>query len=131
MDAPENPRPRPARVTGVAHLFAATRYSLAGLARLWHEAAFRHEMLAGCVIFVLFFLTGAALQQFVILAILVLATIVVEALNTAIECIVDYVSPDWSQAAKDAKDLGSLAVMCMLIATGLFASVTVYSNLFQ
>ncbi len=131
MTNPETPRPRPERVNGVAHFFAAAGYSLAGLKRLWREAAFRHEVLAACLLFILLYFVGASLQEFVVMAVLVLMTIVVEALNTAIECIVDYISPDWSEPAKHAKDLGSLAVMCMLIATGLYAGITVCSIIFQ
>jgi diacylglycerol kinase (ATP) len=41
--------------------------------------------------------------------------IAAEALNTAIERIVDHLTQDWAQFAKEAKDLGSLAVMCVLI----------------
>ena len=40
--------------------------------------------------------------------------IAVEALNTAIEVLVDQLSPGWSAWAKEAKDLGSLAVACVI-----------------
>ena len=46
--------------------------------------------------------------------------IAVEALNTALEVLVDHLSPGWSQFAKDAKDLGSLAVVCVLGLIGLY-----------
>jgi diacylglycerol kinase (ATP) len=49
-----------------------------------------------------------------------LLLIATEALNTAIEVLVDHVSPNWSEAARDAKDLGSLAVMALLWANGVF-----------
>jgi diacylglycerol kinase (ATP) len=55
----------------------------------------------------------------VILGLIVLA---VEALNTAIEEVVDHISPGWSEVAKHAKDMGSFAVMCALLATGLYAA---------
>jgi diacylglycerol kinase (ATP) len=45
----------------------------------------------------------------------------VEALNTALEEVVDHLSPGWSEFAKNAKDMGSFAVMCTLLATGLYA----------
>jgi diacylglycerol kinase (ATP) len=48
----------------------------------------------------------------------------VEALNTAIEVLTDHISPEWSQMAKDAKDLGSLAVgLLLLIATSFVLTV--------
>ncbi|NCU20091.1 diacylglycerol kinase, partial [Candidatus Falkowbacteria bacterium] len=44
----------------------------------------------------------------------------VEALNTAIECLVDQLSPDWAEFARDAKDLGSVAVACVIAAAALW-----------
>jgi diacylglycerol kinase (ATP) len=123
------PRPRPDRVTGIAHFFAAARYSLAGVIRLWQETAFRHEALAGVAILLVLWLTGATALQLTIAFVLILVTIAVEALNTAIEVVVDHISPNWSEAARDAKDLGSLAVLCLLIANGVFATVAIYTNL--
>ena len=70
--------------------------------------------------FVLFFLAGATFVQFVTLAILSLLVFGVEALNTAIENIVDEVSPHRSDFARRTKDLGSFAVFCCLIITGLY-----------
>lgn len=52
-------------------------------------------------------------------AILFLLLIATEALNTSIEVVVDHLSPDWSEFAKNAKDLGSFAVACLLLANGL------------
>ena len=53
--------------------------------------------------------------------------IAVEALNTAIEVIIDRISPEWSEAARQAKDLGSLAVMCMLIAHGFMLAWVIFA----
>ena len=52
--------------------------------------------------------------------ILYFALFATEALNTAIECIVDHLAPHWEEFARDAKDLGSLATMCLLAANGVF-----------
>ncbi|WP_281857709.1 diacylglycerol kinase [Litoreibacter halocynthiae] len=40
--------------------------------------------------------------------------VAVEALNAAIACHVDYLNPDWAGFARSAKDLRSLAVICIL-----------------
>lgn len=115
----------PEKIHGVAHIFAAASYSWAGAKRLWGETAFRHETLAAFLILVIFTLIRAD-KSFVILAILlILITFAIEALNTAIEEIADMVSPEWSLPAKHAKDLGSLAVLCMLCANGIFAAFVI------
>jgi diacylglycerol kinase (ATP) len=118
----------PEKIHGVAHIFAAASYSWAGAKRLWGETAFRHETLAAFLIVVIFTLIQAE-KSFVILAILlILITFAIEALNTAIEEIADMVSPEWSLPAKHAKDLGSLAVLCMLCANGTFAAFVILTT---
>ena len=118
----------PEKIHGVAHIFAAASYSWAGAKRLWGETAFRHETLAAFLIVVIFILIQAE-KSFVILAILlILITFAIEALNTAIEEIADMVSPEWSLPAKHAKDLGSLAVLCMLCANSIFAAFVILTT---
>ena len=58
---------------------------------------------------------GATAAELGIFALLFLLLLAVEALNTAVEVLVDRISPEWSQMAKDAKDLGSLAVGLVLL----------------
>jgi diacylglycerol kinase (ATP) len=112
---------KPPRKTGPAHLFAAARYSAQGAVRLWREAAFRHEVLALVLMSGVFLWAGATLPEFLGLLVLALLVMAVEALNTAVEEVVDAVSPDWSDFARNAKDLGSFAVMCLLVACALYS----------
>lgn len=111
---------KPDRVTGVRHLFAAAGYSIGGIKRLWKETAFRHITLAFPLCLALLVFVGASLMEICVFLILFLALVAVEALNTAIECIVDHLAPNWEEFARDAKDLGSLATMCLLGANGVF-----------
>jgi diacylglycerol kinase (ATP) len=113
-------RLKPARITGVAHVFAAAGYSIGGIRRLWQETAFRHILMAVPVCVAVLAFAGAGLAEYCIMAVLLLVLIAVEALNTAIECIVDHLAPDWQVFARDAKDLGSLATMCLLCANGVY-----------
>ena len=122
MPTDPEPKPRPERITGFRHLLAATGYSVAGIRRLWAETAFRHEVLGLPVVSLFFWLIEAPLWAYGVFFILWLLLIAVEALNTAIEAIVDHVSPHWSEAARDAKDLGSLAVMALISANGVFVA---------
>ena len=106
--------------TGLAHLFAAGSYSYAGFWRAINESAFRHEMVFFLASLVLFVVIHATLAEFLILTIIFLMVFAVEALNTAIEEVIDRVSPEVSQTGKHAKDLGSFGVFCMLVAASLF-----------
>lgn len=116
-------KPKPDRITGIKHVFAAASYSVGGIWRLWQETAFRHIILMLVLCLVLLFVIGASLIEFSVLLILFFALVAVEALNTAIECIVDHLAPNWEEFARDAKDLGSLATMCLLLANGVYLSV--------
>lgn len=119
------PRQKPVRVTGIAHLFAAAGYSIGGVRRLWQETAFRHILLGLPICVSLLALCGASLMEFGALLVLFFGLVAVEALNTAIECIVDHLAPEWAEFARDAKDLGSLATMCLLLANGAFLATVV------
>lgn len=121
---------KPERVTGPKHVIAALLYSLGGVRRLWAETAFRHEVLLAVLVLSGLFALGASLQNLVFAAILALLLIAVEALNTAIEVLVDNASPEWSEFARDAKDLGSLAVLCLLLANGLYLIYAAYPLIF-
>lgn len=109
----------PPKHTGLRHVFAATTHSVAGLRCLLAEPAFRHELAFGALIYAVLAYGGAPLAAYLTQGILLLALFAVEALNTAIERIVDRLSPDWSLFAKSAKDLGSLAVGCLILANVL------------
>lgn len=114
------PRTKPPRKTGFAHLLAAARYSGAGLRRLLRESAFRQELALGALVLAGLALAGAGAARVLGFAVLLLVLVAVEALNTAIEVLVDHLSPGWSDFARDAKDLGSLAVGAVLAAMGLY-----------
>ncbi len=120
---------KPERTTGIKHVFAAASYSLGGIKCLWKEAAFRQEVLLYLLVIGIFFLIGATLAEYLVATILALVLVAVEALNTAIEEVVDHISPDWSEFARNAKDLGSFAVMCLLIANGLFLAYVLWQHL--
>lgn len=114
------PKPKPPRITGIRHLFAAAGYSIGGIRRLWRETAFRHIVLLLMPCLVLLAAIDVSIIEFCFFLILFFMLVAVEALNTAIECIVDHLAPNWEQFARDAKDLGSLATMCLLFANGFY-----------
>ena len=119
------------KLTCSAHFFAAASYSLGGAKRLLGEAAFRHELMAFGGAMVAFVISGATFFQYVAMLVLFLLMIAFEALNTAIEEIVDRVSPEISEMGKNAKDLGSLACLCVIVANAGYAAYVVFlSKLF-
>jgi diacylglycerol kinase (ATP) len=94
----------------------AARYSVAGFRRLMAETAARQELACGAVGVAVLIWAQASAVQWLGFVVLFAALLAVEALNTAIEELVDRISPEWSLTARHAKDLGSLAVALMIVA---------------
>lgn len=111
-----------------ARIWASFRYSMQGLKRLWLEAAFRQEVYAFALGLVVFAAVGVSFADHFIFVVLMLILFAVEALNTAIEELVDRISPEISTVGRHAKDLGSFAVFCLLCANGLFALYVVVKS---
>ena len=82
-------------------------------------------LIAFGIAMVAFVIVGATFFQFVAMAILFLLMMAFEAINTAIEEIVDRVSPEISEMGKNAKDLGSFACLCLIIANAVYAGYVV------
>lgn len=103
--------------TGVARVVAAAGYSLQGLkAAFVNESAFRQELALAALLLPGAFWLGQGALQVALLAGAVLAVLVTELLNSAVEAVVDLASPQHHELAKRAKDMGSAAVMLALLA---------------
>lgn len=129
-EASISPHPaKPDRKTGFDHLIAAANYSRQGLRRLWRESAFRQECLLSAIIFAAFLAVGAPLLAYLGMLVLTGIVFALEALNTAVETLVDHVSPDWTIMARNAKDLGSAAVAIMVAVQSLCAIIVILAAL--
>ena len=106
----------PAPRKGLDRLWHAFLYSLSGLKYAFKdEIAFRQELLLfGILTVIVFFLPISSLYK-IFLIICNAAVLVVELLNSAIEAIIDHISPDYSEIGKKAKDMGSSAVFITLL----------------
>lgn len=112
------------------HIVHAAGYSMAGLVFLFRqEIAARIELAAVGLAFLWLLALGRPLVDFLILGVLACILFAVEALNTAVEEVVDKISPERSEFGKNAKDLGSTAVFFMLTAGGIYV-LAVTANAF-
>nr|WP_250807568.1 diacylglycerol kinase [Neorhizobium tomejilense] len=121
---------KPEKKSGFGHMLAATRYSLQGVKRLSLETAFRHEAGAAVFLVICMATVGASVVQIALGVALLIGVFASEAINTAIEEVVDHVSPDYSLAAKNAKDLGSLTVGLTVLAAYGYCLVVILVGLF-
>ncbi|MCG3188506.1 MAG: Diacylglycerol kinase [Burkholderiaceae bacterium] len=103
--------------SGVQRIVHATGYSMAGLSAAWrHESAFRQECVLAVVMLPAAWWLGRSWVETALLAGSVIAVLIVELLNSAVESAVDRISADLHPLSKRAKDLGSAAVMLSLLA---------------
>ena len=102
--------------SGVKRIFSALFYSIDGLRTAWtHEHAFRQELLVVVPgVIVALTLPVSAIERVALIAVLMLV-LIVELINSAIEAVVDRVSLDRNPLSKNAKDLGSAAVMLSFV----------------
>ncbi len=116
---------KPKSKKGVARLVRALRYSLQGIAACYrNEEAFRQEAIVFAVLLVVILLIPVSGIIKLLLFSVNSLVLIVELLNSAVEAIVDRVSPEYDELAGRAKDMGSAAVLLSLIAA---AAVWVYA----
>lgn len=102
--------------TGCKRVVKALFYSFDGLgSTLKYEAAFRQEALLAAVLIPLSFLMRVSLVEHLILVGSIVLVLIVELLNSAVEAVVDDISPQNRPLAKRAKDMGSAAVLLSLL----------------
>ena len=113
----------------IRHALNATRFSMAGGKRLWQETAAQAELLYFIFLLIGYWLVGASLSEFGLLSSLFLVTVALEALNTSVEVLVDHLTNEFAEFARQAKDLGSFAVFCGLTLMTLYSSYVVITKL--
>ena len=90
---------------------ASVKHALRGFKVLWAQPNARIHCAVAVLVMTLGWLLNISSIEW--LAVIVAITIVIatEALNTAIELIVDLVSPQWQPLARDVKDVAAAAVL--------------------
>jgi len=104
--------------SGLARVWHATLISLNGLRAAWDETAFRQEAILAMLMIPLAFWIGRSWVETAVLAGSVLLVMIVELLNTAVEAAIDRIGPEWHDLSKQAKDMGSAAVLLALLLAG-------------
>lgn len=120
---------KPAK-SGLKRLIDATGYSLQGLGACWvNEAAFRQEVALCLVLLPLSFFVARSMEQWLLLTAPLLLLLIVELLNSAVEHVVDRIGPELHPLSRQAKDMGSAAVLLCLLLTGLSWGAIGWKNL--
>ncbi|PWK84768.1 diacylglycerol kinase [Fulvimonas soli] len=105
---------------GPRQLWNAFLWSMKGLRAGWrHEASFRLEVCLAVVVIPLGLWLGQGALEKIALALPAFLVLSAELLNSAIEAVVDKVSPEFHELAGRAKDMGSAAVFLLLVLLAL------------
>ncbi|WEN16317.1 diacylglycerol kinase [Rhodanobacter sp. AS-Z3] len=105
---------------GPRQVWNAFRWSMKGLRAGWkHEASFRLEASLAIVMVPLGLWLGQGGMEKFALILAPLLVLSAELLNSAIEAVVDKVSPEFHELAGRAKDMGSAAVFVLLVLVAL------------
>ena len=97
-------------------LWKALQWSMKGLRAGWqHEASFRLEACLAIVLVPLGLWLGHGALEKLALVFAPMLVLSAELLNSAIEAVVDKVSPEFHELAGRAKDMGSAAVFVLLL----------------
>lgn len=101
---------------GPRQVFSAFQWSMKGLKACYkHEASFRLEVYLAVVFVPLGLWLGQGGVEKVLLITFPILALACELLNSAIEAVVDLVSPEFNELAGRAKDMGSASVFLMLV----------------
>ena len=100
---------------GLKRLLTALSYSYDGFRTAWrYEHAFRQELAIAVPGIVLALLLPVTVPEKLALVGVLVLLLVVELINSAIEAVVDRISLDQHPLSKNAKDLGSAAVVLVV-----------------
>jgi diacylglycerol kinase (ATP) len=113
------------------NFFKNSSYAFAGfIDMIKNESSFKIELALFILLSLFVLLVDVTFISKAILCISMLLVILCEGANSAIERVVDLVSPDYHILAKRAKDLGSFVVLVSIIITILIWSSVFYVEFF-
>ncbi|QBH97880.1 diacylglycerol kinase [Limnobaculum zhutongyuii] len=113
------------QVTGLTRIIKAAGYSWGGLRATWkNEAAFRQEIVLLVVAIILASWLDVSIIERILLIGSVVLIVAFEIINSAIEAVVDRIGTERHELSGRAKDMGSAAVLIMIL-LALFVWVSV------
>ncbi|MEW6117774.1 MAG: diacylglycerol kinase [Nitrospirota bacterium] len=86
----------------------------------------RYHLYTASAVLLLSYILGVARIDFLVLSVAVILVLLAEMLNTAIEYIVDMVSPEYSEKARIAKDVGAGAVLITAFGAAILGYIILF-----
>ena len=106
------------KAKGLQRLINATKYSMKGFkSAIQYETAFRQELILLIVAYITVMLIDFTIYERILLLWSIGVVMIVELINSAIECVVDRIGSERHELSGRAKDYGSAAVCLSLLLT--------------
>ena len=105
---------------------ASFKFAISGLRSLFkHEHNSRLHLVAALSVTALGFILGISITEWLVLVVIIAIVFITEILNSAIESLADYVSPQYNLIIKRVKDYCAAAVLIASIAS-VIAGVLIF-----
>jgi diacylglycerol kinase (ATP) len=92
------------------------------------ERHLRYHFFAAGVVLLFSYAVGLTKPQFLIIALAVMAVLLAEMMNTAVEAIVDILAPEHHESARTAKDVAAGAVLITALGAALVGYVVLFPH---
>jgi len=89
----------------------------------------RYHFFSAAIVLFLSFLLGVTRMEFVIISLAVMLVITAEMLNSAVEVVVDILSPEYSEKARVAKDIAAGAVLISAFGAAVLGYIILFPYL--
>jgi len=90
------------------------------------ERHFQYHLITAIAVLILSYALGVARDDFLVVAVIVILVLLAEMLNTAIEHLVDLVSPEYHERARSAKDIAAGAVLVTAFGAAVLGYIILY-----
>jgi diacylglycerol kinase len=117
-------------VSFIKRFFMKFKYSYEGLVDgVKHDFSIQLQFMLGFIAILIAVLLGFTDLEWCILILCIALVISMEYINSSIESIIDRFDPSWHMLTKQAKDLGSAAVLFSAILAGIVGLILVARHL--
>lgn len=117
--------------TGIKRILKAFVYSRDGfISAFKSEAALRQDLAVFAIFFIVAMCLNLVLWQKAVLISSLLFIVIMELVNTAVEVVIDRISPEYHELSKKAKDIGSLLVLLAFVNAVILWGAFLYPQFF-
>lgn len=112
------------------NFFRSFRYAFQGILYASKERNMRIHLTCAIIVIIAGFLTHISAAEWLVLILTISLVIGMEMVNTAIEHVVDLVSPEYHPLAKAAKDVAAGAVLVFAVASVFIGAIIFFPKWF-